>query len=77
MFYLEKKEQWYFIWNDESKGKFWPFLSVFCKNILYWENIFWVDLQKYPWYKYSLGFSKNRVFILDEKSQIEFLNFKK
>lgn len=77
MFYNEKNSEWFFIWNDNTKGKYWPFLWIFCKNILLWENLHKIELEKFPAYKFALWFTKNRVFILEENGNLEILTFKK
>lgn len=77
MFYNEKTKDWFFIWSDKTSGKYWPFLAIYSKNKLDWENIFHTDLKKFPSYKYSLWFTENKLFVLEESGKIEILNFKK
>lgn len=77
MFYLQKEKEWFYISNDKTQGKFWPFIWAFCKNILHWENLHKIEFEKYPWYKFSLWFTKKRVFILEENWNLEIITFKK
>ncbi len=77
MFYNEKNSEWFFIWNDNTEGKYWPFLAIYSKNTLFWENIFNIELNDFPAYKYSLWFTENKLFILEESGKVEILNFKK
>ena len=77
MFYVRKENTKIYIWDDKIKGQFWPFVWAFCKNFLYWKNIHDIRVQDYPPHKFALWFTENRVFILDENSNLEILNFKK
>ncbi len=77
MFYNEKTKDWYFIFSDNTTGKYWPFLAIYSKNTLFWENIFNIELNDFPAYKYSLWFTENKLFILEESGKVEILNFKK
>ena len=77
MFYLHQEKEGFYISNDKTEGKFWPFVWAFCKNIEHWKILHTIDPNKYTAYKFALWFSENRVFILEENGNIEILTFKK
>lgn len=78
MFYYKKEKQGYYIWSDNIKWKFWPFLGIFCKNKYFWVIKETQKLEKnYPWYKYSFWVSENRIFIINKKGIEKILEFNK
>lgn len=64
MFYYEQKEDKYYIWNDTITWKFWPFSGVFVKNKILWTIKKDFKLDTYSVHKYTLWFTKNKVFVL-------------
>ena len=71
MFYNRKSDNFYFLSSDKTFWEYWPFLAIYCKNTLFWENTFWLNLSEFPAYKYALGFTKKRVFILEGNWNLE------
>ena len=65
MFYNRKSDNLYFLSSDKTFWEYWPFFAIYCKNT------FWLNLSEFPAYKYALGFTKKRVFILEENWNLE------
>lgn len=79
MFEYEFKNNWYYIFIDNLKWKFWPFKWIFVKNKYLWNiNNSMVNEDKYPWYKYSIWLSEDSLFIIWKDKNIEIIkNYKK
>jgi len=72
MFEYELRDEWYYIFMDKLKWKFWPFKWVFVKNQYFWNiNKDNVDEDKYPWYKYSIWISNSSMFIIWKDKKVE------
>ncbi|RAL55917.1 hypothetical protein BLD25_03715 [Candidatus Gracilibacteria bacterium GN02-872] len=71
MFYNRKSDNLYFLSSDKTFGEYGPFFAIYCKNTLFGENTFGLNLSEFPAYKYALGFTKKRVFILEENGNLE------
>ncbi len=72
MFYSKQEKEKYYIWSDKIKWKFWPFIWIYCKNKYLWDYYidnkqFYLLEKKYPAYKYSFWFLKNKLFIINKK----------
>jgi len=76
MFYYRKKWENYYIWSDNIKWKFWPFLGIICKNkyLWYtgkvkitklWEKQNFLE-EKYSFIYNSFWFSEDKIFVINE-----------
>ncbi|MBB1564793.1 hypothetical protein HG430_002000 [Candidatus Gracilibacteria bacterium] len=77
MFYTKKAKDGFFLSSDETVGEFGPFQGVFCKGKSEGKFFTEIDLEKYNSYKFALGFTKTRVFILKDSGQLKILSSKK
>ena len=74
MFEFEEKLEWFYIFTDKIKWKFWPFRWIFIKNKYHWNiNDYEIDEWKYPWYKYSFWFWNNSIFIISLDWTVELI----
>ena len=64
MFYFEENLNKYFIYTDKIKWKFWPFKWIYVKNKIYWNFSDKIDVNNYPWYKYSIWIWEKMIFII-------------
>lgn len=64
MFYYEEISWEYYIWSDKIKWKYWPFLWIYVKNKIHWKFLDKIDINKYPWYKYSIWIWSNKMFVI-------------
>lgn len=76
MFYSEKKSDWYYLWSDESKGKYGPFDGVYIKNKEHWNiNFTGYELEKYLNYRFVLWAWKKGFFVISWKGVLLFLPY--
>ena len=71
MFHYTEEKGIYYVTSNKIKWKFGGFIWIYCKNRYIWKIIENKELEnKYPWFKYSLWFTKNKIFVIN-KSSIE------
>jgi hypothetical protein len=85
MFYYKKEKQNYYIWSDEIKWKFWPFVWIICKNKYLWntwkiqETKLWKEQnfleKKYSFFDYSFWFSEDKIFVINKNWIEKILNY--
>lgn len=66
MFYYKEEKKKYYIWSDKSIWQYWPFEWIYVKNKEFGIVEKNIDYQEYLWYKYSIWFWENKIFILSE-----------
>lgn len=74
MFYLQQEKEGFYLSNDKTTGKYGPFRGVFCKNIWHGEILHTIDTSQYPAYKYAIGVSQKRIFVLEENGNLHILS---
>ena len=76
MFHYREDKNMYYISSNKIKWEFWAFIWIFCKNryitsplapLLIGEGDLKKLEKKYPWFKYSFWFTKNKIFIISKK----------
>lgn len=68
MFYYERIENKYYIWSDNTKGKYGPFEGVYVKNTFFWETDANFEVEKYPAYKYAIWFWKSKICVINTQT---------
>ena len=65
MFHYRVEKDLYYISSNKIKWDFWAFIWIYCKNRYLWKVEVNKELEKkYPWFKYSLWFTKTKIFII-------------
>lgn len=77
MFYFRQTKEKFFVSSDHIFWEYGPFDWIFCKNQISWNVLENFDFNAYPAYKYAIGFTKKRIFILEESGKIQILTFNK